>query len=319
MGLLDRRQTFKPFEYSWAERYWNLQQLAHWVPSEVSMAEDIQNWSCDMTEPEKQVVGMVLKGFVQAEVVIGDYWSTKVANWFPKPEVALMCSAFGAFEGIHQIGYAYLNDSLGLTDYGAFMEEPSIKGKIDRLMDCKGDNIHDIARTLAIFSAFTEGVSLFSSFAVLLNFQRRGLLKGVGQIVSWSIRDESLHSEAGCHLFRQICEEYPEVRTAELRDQIYEAARLTVALEDDFIDKAFSLGELIDFSSKDLKNFIRFRANTKLGDLGYAPNWRNISTDSLNRMTWFDAMSAGTEHGDFFAVRNTAYSKGGDQNWDSMW
>jgi ribonucleoside-diphosphate reductase beta chain len=308
--LLDGRITYKPFLYDKAHDFWLKQQQAHWLPSEVQMASDIQDWAENLTPQEKQVVGGVLKGFIQTELVVNDYWTTKIAKWFPHPEIVMMGTAFGNMETVHTIGYAYLNDSLGLTEYDAFLQEPTAKAKIDRLIDVKGNDKHDIARSLAIFSGFTEGVSLFSSFAILFNFSRWNKLKGVGQIISWSVRDESLHSEAGCWLFREFIKEYPEVWTDEVKKSIYEAARVTIELEDDFIDKVFQGCKIEGIDAKDIKQFIRYRANTKLGELGLKMNWKNIDQEAIKRMSWFDLMTAGVEHTDFFAQKVTSYSKG---------
>ena len=181
---------------------------------------------------------------------------------------------------------------------------------IDRLIETRGKSIREIARSLAIFSAFNEGVNLFSSFAVLLNFSRFNKLKGVGQIIAFSIKDESLHSDAGCWLFRTLVSEYPDAWDDELREEIYDAARMTVELEDAFIDKAFSEGPIEGLELADLKAFIRFRCNTKLNDLGLKKLWKKIDKEALERMAWFDVLSAGVGHNDFFASRVDAYSKG---------
>jgi len=175
---------------------------------------------------------------------------------------------------------------------------------------------HERAKSLAIFSAFTEGVNLFSSFAVLLSFKLNNKLKGVGQIVEWSIRDESLHSEAGCWLFRTLMQEHPEFNTPELRADIEEAARLSLQLELDFIDKVYEMGDLTGCPKYDLVSFIKHRVNTKMGDLGYEPIIDGIDQEAVKRMKWFDSLSAGKQHTDFFANRVTNYSKG-VQNWDA--
>lgn len=310
MGLLEVRNTYKPFHYPQAYDYWLKQQNAHWLHSEVPMSSDVQDWKLLLSETDKSIVGGVLKGFIQTEIIVNDYWTKNVAGWFRHPEVAMMASCFGAMETIHTIAYAHLNDSLGLEDYDAFLEEPAAKAKIDRLLSVSNGDKRDIARSLATFSGFTEGVSLFSSFAVLLNFSRWNLLKGIGQIIAFSIRDESLHSEAGCWLFRQFISENPEIWDDELKREIYEAARVTVALEDSFIDSVFGAGEPKGLSKYDLKQFIRNRANVKLGDLGLKRNWDNINQDSLERMAWFDFLSSGVESQDFFANRVSDYSKG---------
>lgn len=310
MPLLTPRPTYAPFEYPKAYDYWELQQTSHWLHKEIAMGSDIADWKSNLSETERQVIGHILKGFTQSEVFIQEYWGQMVGNWFKKPEIQMMAATFSAFESIHAVSYAYLNQSLGLEDFGAFLHEPTAKAKIDRLITTKGKSKAEIARSLAIFSAFNEGVALFSSFAILLNFSRFNKMKGVGQIIGFSIKDESLHSDAGCWLFRTLVSEYPEIMTDELKEEIYDAARLTVQLEDDFISKAFEFGPIEGIDLADLKAFIRMRTNTKLGDLGLKKLWKNIDKEALERMSWFDVLSAGISHSDFFASRVDSYSKG---------
>jgi ribonucleoside-diphosphate reductase beta chain len=310
MGLLDKRVAYSPFEYQKAYEYWEQQQKAHWLHWEIGMNADINDWKLNLTENEKAVIGHVLKGFTQAEIFIEDYWSNKVANWFKKPEVQMMANTFASFETIHAVSYAYLNQTLGLEDFEAFLHEPSTKAKIDRLINTRGKTKADIAKSLAIFSAFNEGVNLFSSFAILLNFSRFNKLKGVGQIIAFSVKDESLHSEAGCWLFNTFINEYPEIWTDELKKELYDAARLTVELEDNYIDKAFEHGDLEGITAYDLKQYIRFRTNTKLKDINLKSNWRNVDMEAVNNITsWFDPTISATEHTDFFAGRVSSYSK----------
>lgn len=309
-NLLSPRAVYSPFEYDRAFKFWELQQSSHWLHTEVNMASDINDWKLNLTDAERQLVGSILKGFVQSEVFIQEYWGGVVSKWFKKPEIQMMAATFSAFESIHAVSYAYLNQSLGLDNFDAFLHEPSAKAKIDRLIETKGKSKREIARSLAVFSAFNEGVNLFSSFAVLLNFSRFNKMKGLGQIIAFSVKDESLHSEAGCWLFRTLVEENPEIFDDELKKEIYEAARVTIDLEDAFLEKAFEGGDVEGLTLKDMKNFIRHRCNTKLEDLGLKKNWRNIDQDALSRMAWFDVLTAGQAHTDFFAQRVDSYSKG---------
>lgn len=310
MSLLKPRVTYAPFEYQEAYDYFLKQQMAHWLFVEVQMGADIDDWKLKLTETDKHVIGSILKGFTQTEIFIQDYWSNKVANWFKKPEIQMMANTFAGFESIHAAGYSYLEESLGIQNYEAFLHDPVSKAKIDRLIETKGKSKREIALSLAIFSAFNEGVNLFSSFAVLMSFAQRNMLKGLGQIVAWSIKDESLHSEAGCWLFRTFVKENPDLLDDVLKSEIYDAARLTVQLEDEFIEKAFEKGDLPNLTKYDLKNYIRHRANTKLQDLGLKSNWKNLDKESLERMEWFSVLSSGVELQDFFAGRVTTYSKG---------
>lgn len=318
MSILTPRPTYAPFEYDQAYKYWELQQQSHWLHTEIAMASDINDWKLILNDNERSVIGNILKGFTQSEVFIQEYWSQMVGKWFKKPEIQMMAASFASMESIHAVAYAYLNQSLGLEDFTAFLHEPTAKAKIDRLIESKGKTKEEISKSLAIFSAFNEGVNLFSSFAVLLNFSRFNKMKGLGQIIAFSIKDESLHSEAGCWLFRTLIQEFPDIWDDDLKTTIYQAARDTVALEDDFIDKAFELGPIEGLDPKDLKAFIRHRTNTKLQDLGLKSNWKTIDKKSLLEMAWFDVLSGGVSHADFFAQRVTDYSKG-TTDFSTIW
>ena len=319
--LIEPRIVYKPFEYQEAYEYWLKQQQAHWLHTEVPMMSDLNDWKQNLTETEKNIVGSILKGFAQTETIVNDYWSGLVTKWFRKPEVIMMATTFGAFETIHAEAYSLLNETLDLDNFDEFLEDEATMAKIQNLMDIRdsfGDEInwHEVAKSLAIFSAFTEGVNLFSSFAVLLSFKMSNKLKGVGQIVEWSIRDESMHSEAGCWLFRTLVKENPKLKTQELEAAINEAALLSLKLELNFINKVYELGDLESCSRYDLEHFIKNRVNTKLGDLGYKPIISNVDMTAVERMKWFDHLSAGKQHTDFFANRVTNYSKG-HMEWDA--
>ena len=242
--ITEPRIFYKPFEYQDAFDFYKNQHRAHWLADEVPLASDLNDWKLKLNESEKNLIGNILKSFAQTEVHVNDYWSTKVSLWFPKPEIQAMARVFADFESIHAEAYARLNEELGLDDFKAFMEDEVSKAKIDRLIEVPGNTIEEQALSLAIFSAFTEGVNLFSSFAVLMSFQLRNLMKGTGQIVEWSVRDESLHSKAGCWLFRTLLKEQPHLDTPELRNKVIEACHLSVQLEFDFIEKAFEMGNV---------------------------------------------------------------------------
>ena len=323
MSILQERVVYKPFEYPEAHDYWLKQQQAHWLHTEVPMANDVTDWKSNLKDHEKNVVGGILKGFAQTETVVNDYWTGLVTKWFRKPEIIMMATTFGAFETIHAEAYSLLNEQLGLDNFAEFLEDEATAAKIENLMNVRDGHdgkidYHEVARSLAIFSAFTEGVNLFSSFAVLLSFKMRNKLKGEGQIVEWSVRDESLHSNAGCWLFRQLMVEHPELKTEKLINEIREAAQAALDLEFNFIDKIFEMGDLENLTKDELKNFIKHRVNTKMGDLGLKPliPSSDIDQGALKTMLWFDAVIAGKQHTDFFANRVTNYSKG-HMEWDS--
>lgn len=317
-NLLSKREYYKPYWYIEAQDFTKGQQRAHWLPEEIPLSSDVNDWKLKLTESERSLIGNILKSFAQTEVHVGnDYWIGKVTNFFHLPEIQEMAITFASMECIHAEAYARLNEELGLDDFQAFMEDEEAKAKIDRLIELPGNTLQEKALSLAIFSAFTEGVNLFSSFAVLMSFQLRNLMKGTGQIVAWSVRDESLHSQAGCWLFKTLIEENPNLNTKELTQAIYEACDLSVKLEFDFIDKAFEMGDIEGLTKEQLKNFIKERANQKLIELGYNPLYNDVNPNLLKQMEWFGHLTSGVEHQDFFASRPSSYSKS-TEDWSDL-
>jgi len=326
-NLFKERIPYKPFEYpEYYTEGWMKQAQAFWLHTEISMQGDVKDWKENLTESEKNLVGNILLGFAQTECAVSDYWTTMVTRWFPKHEIRQMAMMFGSQETIHAVAYSYLNETLGLENFEAFLHEEAISNKFELLMNTSSDYDHndlitiptarkEVARSLAIFSAFAEGVSLYSSFAVLYSFQLRNLLKGIGQQMKWSVRDESLHSRMGCKLFNHMCEEYPELRE-ESKEDIYSAAKLIVDLEEKFIDKMFEMGDLENLSASDLKEFIKQRTNEKLKELGYGELFI-VNQEKSSNLDWFYHLTGGLTHTDFFAIRPTDYSKAGeDDDWD---
>jgi ribonucleoside-diphosphate reductase beta chain len=326
-SLFTERIEYKPFEYPvYYTEGWLKQAQAFWLHTEISMQGDIKDWNEHLSKAEKNLVGNILLGFAQTECAVSDYWTGMVSKWFPKHEIKQMAMIFGSQETIHATAYSYLNESLGLEDFKAFLHEPSIAQKFEYLLETNYDYSYtdlaesadarrDVARSLAIFSAFAEGVSLYSSFAVLYSFQMRNLLKGIGQQMKWSVRDESLHSKMGCQLFRHMCEEYPELKES-VQAQVEEAASIMVEMELTFIDKMFEMGDLENLKAVDLKEFIKKRANEKLNELGYESIF-HYDEYLASELDWFYHLTGGHTHTDFFAIRPTDYAKAGEnEDWD---
>jgi len=328
--LFSDRIPYKPFEYP--EYYlegWLPQAQAFWLHTEIPMQSDVKDWNEHLDSAERNLVGNILLGFAQTECAVSDYWTGMVTKWFPKHEIKQMAMMFGSQETIHATAYSYLNETLGLEDFEAFLHEPSIADRFEFLMETTADWTPDdlkenpearkeVARSLAIFSAFAEGVSLYSSFAVLYSFQMRNLLKGIGQQMKWSVRDESLHSKMGCRLFRHMCEEYPELKE-EARGYVEEAASFIIQMEHKYIDKIFEHGDLENLTAYDLKNFIYRRTNEKLEELGYESLFE-YDHESANNLDWFYHLTGGHTHTDFFAIRPTDYAKASEgDDWDNIW
>ena len=320
--IFKERIPYKPFEYpEYYTEGWLKQAQAFWLHTEIPMSGDVKDWNEKLTPEEKNLVGNILLGFAQTECAVSDYWTQKVVSWFPKHEIQQMAMMFGSQETIHAVAHSYLNETLGLEDYEAFLHEPATAARFDNLVAYDGTDPVGIGKSLAIFSAFAEGVSLYSAFAVLYSFQLRNLLKGIGQQMKWSVRDESLHSKMGCKLFRDMCNEIPNLKD-DCEADILKAAEAMVELEENYIDKMFEMGDIENLKSNDLKQFIRKRANEKLVELGYANKGNYFSFDgaAASVLDWFYHLTGGLTHTDFFAIRPTDYSKANEgEDFEDIW
>ena len=324
--LFTERIPYKPFEYpEYYTEGWLKQAQAFWLHTEIPMSGDVKDWNEKLTPEEKNLVGNILLGFAQTECAVSDYWTQKVVSWFPKHEIQQMAMMFGSQETIHAVAYSYLNETLGLEDYEAFLHEPATAARFDNLVAYDGTDPIGIGRSLAIFSAFAEGVSLYSAFAVLYSFQMRNLLKGIGQQMKWSVRDESLHSKMGCQLFRQMCSQIPGLKQ-ECEPHIFEAALTMHNAEMSYITKMFEAGDIENLTAYDLQHFIKKRLGDKLAELGYTDKkykqWDFTFYDekSVDRMAWFDHLTGGHTHTDFFAIRPTDYSKANEgEDFEDVW
>ena len=322
MSLFTPRIPYKPFEYPvYYTEGWLKQAQAFWLHTEIPMSGDVKDWNEKLTKEEKNLVGNILLGFAQTECAVSDYWTQKVVGWFPKHEIQQMAMMFGSQETIHAVAYSYLNETLGLEDFEAFLQDEATMQRFENLVSYEGNDRLGIAKSLAIFSAFAEGVSLYSAFAVLYSFQLRNLLKGVGQQMKWSVRDESLHSKMGCQLFRHMCEEDPKLLN-DCKEEVLDAAEAILKAEENYIDKMFELGDIENLKAYDLKQFIRKRLNEKIIELGYRDSGEYFEFDkkAASNLDWFYHLTGGLTHTDFFAIRPTDYSKAGEgEDFEDIW
>lgn len=309
MSLTQPSKVYKPFRYPWAFDYWLKHQKIHWLADEVPMGDDVRQWE-QMDVRHKQLALAIMRMFVQADIDVHACYHKIFMNVFKPTEVSMMLSTFSDRETIHIQAYSHLLDTLGLpeSEYGAFLEYEEMKAKHDFMRSFDPQNPHEVALSLAGVSAFGEGLQLFASFAVLLNFPRQNLLKGMGQMVSWSVRDESMHCEGIMRLFHAYLAEQSIDRT-KLDQDITEMCHMVVEAEDKFIDLAFAAGDVPGLTAEDLKTYIRYMADMRLRQLGVA----TIYGIDRNPLPWVDNLAVGIEHANFFEQQATEYSKAATQ------
>ena len=315
MSLLDARPVYKPFQYPWAYDAWLTQQRSHWLPEEVPLADDVKDWHRNMSDAECNLLTQIFRFFTQADVEVNNCYMKHYSQVFKPTEVQMMLSAFSNIETIHISAYSHLLDTLGIpeVEYQAFLKYKAMKDKYDYMQAWGVETPADIAKTLAVFGAFTEGLQLFASFAILLNFPRFNKMKGMGQSVTWSARDESLHTDSIIKLFKTFLEENPQVWTEELQRELYRACDTIVGHEDAFIDLAFEMGGVEGLDGEEVKAYIRYIADRRLTQIGLQPIYK---TDK-NPLPWLEEMLNGVEHANFFENRATEYSRAATQgSWE---
>ena len=315
MSLLEERLVYKPFKYPWAYEAWHIQQKIHWLPEEVPLAEDVKDWEKNLSKAEKNLLTQIFRFFVQADVEVNNCYMKHYAQVFKPTEVQMMLGAFSNTETIHIAAYSHLLDTIGMAEveYSAFLDYKEMKDKFDFMRLWGVDTKENIAKTLAVFGAFTEGVQLFASFAVLMNFPRFNKMKGMGQIVTWSVRDETLHTESAIKLFRTFIDENPEVWNPGLEKDINEACKAVIAHEDAFIDLAFELGGVKGLEANQVKDYIRYIADLRLTQLGM----EKMYSIEAHPLPWMIEILGGVEHTNFFEGRATEYSRASTTgSWD---
>ena len=316
-NLLSERSSFKPFNYPWAYDAWLKHEQSHWLHTEVPMAEDVKDWKKKLTQKEKDFLTNIFRFFTQGDIDVAGGYVKNYLPYFPQPEVRMMLLGFAAREALHIAAYSHLIETLGLPDttYNQFLEYQEMKDKHDYVLDISSKNgdKQSTATHIAVFSAFTEGMQLFSSFIMLLNYPRHGKMKGMGQIVTWSIVDETQHTEGMIRLFKEYIKENPEIWNDDLKSKLYTIAERMVELEEKFIDLC---GDSDDLTTEELKQYIRYIADRRLISLGL----KGIFKVKKNPLPWVEEMINAPIHGNFFENRVTDYAKGAlGGSWNDVW
>ena len=284
------------------------------------MLEDVKDWKNKLSNEEKQFLTNIFRFFTQGDVDVAGGYVRNYLPYFPQPEVRMMLMGFAAREALHIAAYSHLIETLGLPDttYNQFLEYQEMRDKHEYVLEISSKNstVESTATHIAVFSAFTEGMQLFSSFIMLLNFPRMGKMKGMGQIVTWSIVDETMHAESMIKLFRTYIEENKEIWNDELKGKIYTIAERMVELEDKFIDLSFNMNAIEGLTSEEVKKYIRYIADRRLISLGL----KGIFKVKRNPLPWVEEMINAPTHTNFFENRATDYAKGAlSGSWENVW
>lgn len=325
-GLFVASTAYKPFRYSWAYEAYRMQDQIRWVPEEVPMGEDVRDWNENLTPSERHLVTQIFRFFTQGDKDISDGYTDYYLPFFKPHEIKMMLTKFADTESLHIRAYSLLLDTVGLpeVEYQAFLEYEQMAAKHEYLFKNDGpfanpttwkEQLQKLALDIAVFSGAGEGVQLFSSFAILLNFTRHQKMKNMGRFIDWSIRDETLHVSSMIKLFHTLVDENPWLWTNQLKQAIYQAFRDMVHLEDLFIDLAFEAGEVQGITPEEIKQYVRYIADRRLLQMHLKPNFGV----KVNPSPWIEELLNFDQFANFFETQVTEYSSGALQgDWNDI-
>lgn len=314
MSIFDKQIEYKPFNYDeitkpFIEAIW----ASHWTHREFNFDSDIQDFKIVMSDEEREVVRRAALLISQVEVAVKNYWGN-IGKIFPQPDIADVGATFSGNEAIHSRAYSRILDKLNLNDdFKQILTDPVIKGRVDYLTKYvnkiyKNDH-KNILYSLVLFTLFTENVSLFSQFYVLLGFQRfKNLMKDVSNVVDYTMKEEVIHAQFGISLFNQVKKEFPELIDEEFTQRIYHEVTEALDAEEKIIEWMLN-GYENEFLNKDiLITFLKDRINTSLKQIGFEPIC-NVDKKILKQSNWIREEILSDASTDFFSKKPIGYSK----------
>ena len=321
-SVLSDRGFYKPFDYPEFYDLYKQHFSMNWTPEETKLDDDVYDWHNKLSKAEKHFLTNIFRFFTEADVSVAGAYSEVYLPMFKLPEVRMMLLDFASREATHMRAYSYLIDTIGMpsTTYRAFYDYEVMVEKHQYFESFKDDNneidVRKLLKQIAAFSAFTEGMQLFSSFIMLLNFSRYNKMMGMGEIVRWSIKDEDCHYEGMAKLFKVILKENLEFHTDELRDEIYDVARKMVDLEFQFIDLCFEMGGIEGLTADETKEYVKYICDRRLIGLGY----KGIFKVKTNPLPWVEEMLNAVGHANFFERRSIDYARNAySGSWGKFW
>lgn len=313
MSIFEKRVAFKPFEYPEILQYKDAIRHSYWIHTEWNFISDVQDFNSNLTDVEKNAIRNTLLAIAQIEVSVKKFWS-KLGDQFPKSEFDQVGMTFAESEVRHADAYSHLLEVLSLNDdFNGLLDNPVIQGRIDYLSkylkNASSDNKQLYTLTLALFSLFTENVSLFSQFAIIKAFnKKKNMLKDIDNVVQATQKEEVVHALLGIYIINQVKKEYPEWFDDEFYKKIERASKKAYEAEVKIIDWIFEQGELDFIKKETLYEFIKYRFNESVEMIGCQKIFE-IDESKIKDLDWFIEEIYAQTHADFFYKKPTTYSK----------
>tara|TARA_A200000159_G_scaffold47251_1_gene43550 strand:+ start:3132 stop:4103 length:972 start_codon:yes stop_codon:yes gene_type:complete len=311
--IFEEQISRKPDHYPWAEEFIEAMHNGFWTDKEFSFTSDVQDFSVNLNDTEREMIIRTLSAIGQIEVAVKKFWS-KLGDNLPHPSLTDLGYVMANVEVIHNNAYERLLKVLGLEDvFEQNLKLDFIEGRVNYLRKYTHrfykDSKKQYVYALILFTLFVENVSLFSQFYVINWFNRyRNVLKDTGQQVKYTRNEENIHALAGIKIINTIREEHPELFDDGLEEKILEESQAAFKAESQIVDWMINGYNEKGISAPILKEFIKNRINESLEQIGFKKAF-DVDKQLLVNTIWFEEELLGNNATDFFHTRPVEYAK----------
>jgi ribonucleoside-diphosphate reductase beta chain len=326
--VINGRQTMffniLPLKYTWAYDLYKKMKANHWEPEDVPMQKDCEHWrdtSGMISDVDRWIIKMGIGYFSAAEGIVGDNILHVIREAVTAPELKLVLGRHAQEENIHADSLVYMISSLGINPHeceAMFEDVKTIKNKTDfvvsnsralrRDMDMNDmENKLALAKNIFLFGQCMEGTQFYGLFGMVLALYRQNKFPGIGQMFSYTLRDESNHIELLRQLFQDLVDENPEIWTEEFREELRSTMAEAIALEKQFIRDCLPVAA-VGLTADEFGRYIDYIGDRRLVGVGLEPLHKNLE----NPLPWLSEMMEIKKETNFFEGRVTEYRRGID-------
>ena len=301
----------------------------HWLPNEISMQKDIEQWRSNsiLTDDERRVVKLALGFFTTADSIVANNLVLAVYKHITSPECRMYLLRQAYEEAIHTHAYQYIVESLALDEGEIFTMYQNIQAIYDKdtfvselipqltKADFKTGTFEAdqaFLENLIDFYVIMEGIFFYSSFAAMVSFRRRNLLPGVAEQFQYIMRDESMHMNFGIDLINQIIEEQPLLWTEPFRRKIINKIMKAASLEEEYARELMPRG-ILGLNAESFQDYTQYIADRRLNAINL-PKRFNVK----NPFPWMSEAVDLVKSKNFFETRVTEYQTGGALEWEGF-
>lgn len=282
-------------------------EASFWTAEEIDLASDLKDYE-NLNKNERHFISHVLAFFAASDGIVNENLAANFATEIQIPEARCFYGFQIAVENIHSETYSLLIDTYVRDKkernhlLNAIETVPCVQKKAEwALQWCERENASFAERCVAF--AAVEGIFFSGSFCAIFWLKKRGLMPGLAFSNELISRDEGLHCDFACLLYKQLINKLPESR-------ILEIITNAVEIEKEFITDALPV-ELIGMNSGLMQQYIEFCADRLLFALGC-----NKHYSTANPFEWMEMISLQGKT-NFFEKRVGEYAKsgvGGEEN-----